>query len=343
MKTLFFLLLLTLTCCLQGQAYLNTPLEILTFMEASPTQYEVEQLYGDIPTQKAPVIPHGTYISTIEDKEYQQTYQADESSQVSEWKRKARDIINIERPNYEKARNLYQKILNKNPQNAQIHTFIGETYYEQQQYQKALLSFQKAIELNPIDHLARWLSAEIYLKQGAVDSALTMITLAHIYNRNHPRLLKRMIEIYEQQQQSYYRNWSFAPKMYVYKDGDKVVITADGIWLTYGMYKAVWNYDPDYQYVKDQQAVSDYMFYQEMEASLGTYMTYSALKQDDKRNYPAMNALGDSLDEERFEEFVMYEILLVNNPTLAYHTTPAFLERLIQYISSIRSKDYNNM
>lgn len=343
MKTLFLILLLGANQYLQAQAYLNTPLEILTFMEASPTQYEIEQLYGDIPKQKKPIIPHGTYIRVHDDKEYQQTYQAIESPQESEWKNKARDILNIEKPNYEKARNLYQKILKKNTQNAQIHTFIGETYYEQQQFQKALKWFQKAIELNPIDHLARWLSAEIYLQQGAIDSALTMITLAHIYNRNHPRLLKRMIEIYEQQQKHYYRNWSFAPKMYIYKDGDKVVVTADGIWLTYGMYKAVWNYDSDYQYIKDQQAVSDYMFYQEMEASLGTYMTYNALKNDDKRNYPSMNALGDSLDEERFEEFVMYEILLVNEPTLAYHTTPAFLERLVEYIASIRSKDYNNL
>ena len=337
---LFFLLLFYINNGINAQVHLTTPLEILTFIEASPTKYEFEQLYGDIPRKNRTIIPHGTYIEQINGKEHQREYQDLESKEETKWKMTARNLMNVEKPKYKKVRDLYYKILKKSPQNAQIHTFIGETYYEENNYDAALKYFQKAIALNPIDYLARWLSAEIHLQNHQIDSAIYSITLAHIYNRNHPRLLKRLEQIYQQAQRTYYRNWGFDPKTYVYKDGETVVVTADGIWLTYGMYKAVWNYDSDYQYIKEQQAVTDYMFQQEMEATIGTYMTYTSLKKDDKRNYPAMNAFGYCLDYEMVEEFVMYEILLVDTPTLAHHTTDAFMQRLINYIAKVRSVDY---
>lgn len=343
MRSIVIFILTTLIySTVNAQAHLTTPLEILSFMEASPTQYEIEQLYGDIPHKNHTIIPHGAYIEVINDKEYQRNYKDNESLEESSWRTKARELTNVENPNYKKARNYYHKILKKNPQNAQIHTFIGETYYEQKNYTEALEWFKKAIDLNPIDYLARWLSAEIFLQYGQTDTAIYAITLAHIYNRNHPRLLKRLIEVYNQHHKIYYRNWSFRPKTYVYKDGERVVVTADGIWLTYGMYKAVWNFDPDYQYIKDQQEVTDYIFHQELEATIGTYMTYSALKRDDRRNYPSMNALGYCLDNEMVEEFVMYEILLVNTPTVSYHITPKFMQRLFNYIATIRSIDHIN-
>lgn len=342
MKILFIsiLLLCILNSSLNAQVQLTTPLEILTFMEASPTQYEIEQLYGEIPRKNHTITAHGTYIEQLNGKEHQREYKDSESAEETLWKNKAREIINVENPKYKKARKYYEKILSKNPKNAQIHTFIGETYYEEQAHDQALEWFQKAIKLNPIDYLARWLSAEIHLKNKHIDTAIYSITLAHIYNRNHPRLLKRLEFFYQQKSKTYYKNWGFSPKMYIYKDGETVVITADGIWLTYGMYKAVWNYDSDYIYIKEQQEVTDYMFQQEMEATIGTYMTYTSLKKDDKRNYPAMRAFTYCLDYEMVEEFVMYEILMVDQPSIAHHTTEAFMERLIQYIAKVRLVNY---
>ncbi|BDS13218.1 tetratricopeptide repeat protein [Aureispira anguillae] len=340
MKSSLFAIFLFLFNVSVAQVHLSTPLEILTFMEASPTQYELEQLYGDIPRKNRTILSHGTYIKSINGREHQFEYKDTESAQEAEWKLMALELINIEHPKYEKARKFYQKILKKSPQNAQIHTFIGESYYEEKEYDKALKWLNKAIELNPIDYLARWLSAEIFLQQGRIDTALYTFTLAHIYNRNHPRLIKRLVEVYDSHARTYFRNWGFEPLMYIYKDGETVVVTADGIWLTYGMYKAVWNYDSDYQYIKEQQEVTDYLFQQEMEATIGTYMTYTNLKKDDTRNYPAMNAFGLCLDYQMVEEFVMYEILLVDKPSLAHHITAPFMNRIIQYISKIRTIDY---
>lgn len=344
MKLTLFLFLFCLNSeFIKGQVHLTTPLEILTFMEASPTQYQIEQLYGDVPNKNHAIIPHGSFTTSLNGREYQGEYIKEESPQETAWRKEALALISVENPNYQKARKLYEKILKKSPLNAQIYTFVGETYYEEKDYYEAQKWFEQAIKLNPIDYLARWLLAEIYLIKGEFDAAKKSITLAHIYNRNHPRLFKRFVELYNLEEPIYYNNWAFEPKTYIYKDGETVVISADGIWLTYGMYKAVWNYEPDYDYVKVNQAVTDYMFQLEMEAIIGTYMTYHNLRKDDKRNYPTMSALGDCLDNDMVEEYVMYEILLVDNPRLAYHTTEGFLERLILYLEKIRGVDYVNV
>ena len=102
------------------------------------------------------------------------------------------------------------------------------------------------------------------------------------------------------------------------------------------MYKAVWEHEPDYLRMKQEQRVTDYLFQEEMEAAIGTFMTYSKLKGDDKRNYPAMNAFALCLDHQMVEEYVMYEILLPTKPTMGYHMTDAFMQRMVLYIIKVR-------
>lgn len=337
---------LLIVCCvgwmgsLSAQAHLTTPLEMLTFMEASPTVYEFEQLHGSAPLRKRPVLPLGTYLQLEEQKEYALNYQDVFSAADSALFVQATDMLNVERPKYAKIRRIYQQLLRLYPECGLLHTSMGNTYYEEGQYDRANAWLEQALALNPIDYRARWLQAELFLAQGLRDTALHLLTIAHLYNRNHPRLLKRLIAVYKDAHIPYYHNWGFDPKMVVYKDGETVVIRSEGIWLTYGIYKAVWAHDTDYQYMKEQQSVSDYLTHQELEAALGTYLTYTELKHIDTRNYPAMNALGVALDQALFEEFVFYEIVLVDQPALAYHLTPAFTQRLIAYIQTIRSKDY---
>ena len=102
-KIIFPILIFTIFSTIKGQVYLNTPLEILTFMEASPTKYEFEQLYGEAPPKKRPVIPHGTYIESINNREHQRQYKNQETPEVSRWKNKARTMLGTEGPNYKKS------------------------------------------------------------------------------------------------------------------------------------------------------------------------------------------------------------------------------------------------
>jgi hypothetical protein len=250
-------------------------------------------------------------------------------------------LLATEKPNYKKIIKLLDKSLKNHPQNAQIYTLLGEAYFQQQNYDKAKIAFEKAISINPIDYIARWQLGEILLLQNQTDSALQIITLAHLYNRNQPRLLLRMRDLYLRYGFSYEHAWNFSPLYQNYRDKGNIIVRAEGIWLTYAMYKAVWEYEPDYLYIKSKQAVSDYLFHQEMEAVLGTYMTYSKLEEADKKIYPAIRALETALDNEMLEEYIMYEIVLVEQPSLAYYLTPEFTERLFAYIKAVRSLNYN--
>lgn len=326
---------------LQGQVQLTTPLELLSFMEASPTQYVIEPLYLKAPVAPTPVITHGSFVEMINKKEYLFEYNDFMSCKSLQQFKKARDLVNRKDPDYKKARKHYSNVLKEIPDHAQVITYIGESYYNEFNFKTARQYFNKAIEINPMDYLARWLLAEIHLKNNQTDSAVYAITLAHLYNRNHPLLLKRMRSIYAQDDQNYIYNWHFNPQFFNYYDGQVVVINASGIWLTYAMYKAVWKFEPDYLRMKRSQKVSDYIFQEEMEACIGTYITYAAMEQKDKTHYTEMKAFERSLDNKMVEEFVMYEALMPARPYIVYHSTDAFLERIIRYIKTVRGYNFN--
>jgi tetratricopeptide (TPR) repeat protein len=337
---LLFLFSVATTSINFAQSHLSTPMEIMSFMEASPTKYEITQLYGEAPKRKRTVLANGTFIQPKEDREYTYEYEELESKREKKWRVEAMALRNMENPDYVKIRKLFGKVLKSSPYNAQLMTYMGETYYDEANFQEARKWLYKALDHNPIDYSAHKILAEIFLKEGALDSAVQEITIAHLFNRNNPYLLTRLKEIYTQKGLNYYEDWGFDPKYHINLDTNKtVVITADGIWLTYAMYKAVWTHEPDYHYIKEQQEVSDYLFHAEMEASIGTFLTYSAMQQEDKRHFPALYAFEIALDHEMIEEYVMYEILLVDHPTLAAHLTPDFIQKLSNYMLTVRSRD----
>lgn len=320
---------------------MSTPLEILTFMQASGTKYEVETFSGKMQPRPNIVLPHGAFVQNYNGKDYTLEYQYELGCDAEASIAEAKTLLAGENPNYKKIIKLLEKVLKAHPKNAQVYTLLGETYFQQQNYPKAKTQFEKAIALNPIDCIARWQLGEILLLENQTDSALQTITLAHLYNRNQPRLLLRMRDLYIRYGFNYEHAWGFSPLYQNYRDKGNIIVRAEGIWLTYAMYKAVWEYEPDYLYIKSKQAVSDYLFHQEMEAVLGTYMTYSKLEDADKKVYPAIRALETALDNEMLEEYIMYEIILVERPSLAYYLTPEFTERLFAYIKAVRSLNYN--
>lgn len=326
----------------RAQQRLSTPLEILDFMEASPTPYVLQQLLGDKIRKQRFVLAHGTFVDVEDGVEHLRYAEDFMSCKALENMHAGRKIMSVEKPKTKKARRFFKKALVEEPENAQLLTLLGETYYQEEKFKEAKKYFNDALALNNIDYLAHWWIAEMHLKDDQLDSAVYSITLAHIYNRNNPRLLIRLQEVYELAEKKYSPRWAFEPQYYIDQEevGDTVLIVADGIWLTYGMYKAVWNFEEDYVFIKSQQEVTDYLFYEEMEAALGTYMAYENMKETDQRNFPAMRALESSLDKEMLEEYIMYEILLVDRPTVASYLTKPFLKRIMSYIFTVRSQDF---
>lgn len=338
---LFFGLCLGLSA--QAQR-LSTPLEILDFMEASAIEYEVGHLFQEVPYERGPVLPHGIFIDTLHGREYAVSYSEKEPQQVYEWRLKARDAISTADPNYKKSRRFLEKVLEAMPQHAQAYTLMGQTYFEEGQLDAAKPWLQKALDKNAVDYLAYWLLAEIYWQNNERDSALNYITRAHVYNRNYPRLWLRLKEMYKEEGRDYFGDWAFHPQYQITheKEADKVHVFANGIWFSYAIYKAVWAFEEGYEYIKGTQATTTYLMQEELEATLGLYLTYAALSEEDQRDYPTIRALEQAIDRDLLHAFVMYEILLPKQPSIANHITELFMQEIMHYIRDVRQQDLSS-
>lgn len=340
MRLLAFAIIFGLAASLQAQR-LSTPLEILDFMEASDIDYEVGHLFQEIPYKRGPVLPHGIFIDTLHGREYAVSYSEKESPEIYDWRIKAREAISTADPNYKKSRRFLEKILEAMPQHAQAYTLMGQTYFEEGDLEAAKPWLTQALERNPVDYLAYWLLAEIYWQQEQRDAALDYITRAHVYNRNYPRLWLRLKEMYQEQGKDYHGNWAFHPQYQITHEEaeQKVYVFAKGIWFSYAIYKAVWAHEEGYEYIKNSQATTSYLMQEELEATLGLYLTYAALEEADKRDYPTIKALEQAIDHDLLHAFVMYEILLPQQPSIANHITELFMQEIKTYIQTVRQQD----
>lgn len=322
----------------QAQAQLSTPTEILSFMEASPINYKIELLEEPMPQRKLPILSEADYVLMIDEQAHLLNYQDSASKKVLRWHKKALNLYNQEKPNWKRMRRYCAKILQEQ-ERADIYTLIGLSYYREQEPQKAATWFRRALSRNPLDYQARWSLADLAREAGRKEEASQLLLTAHIYNRNHPRLLKELEKNFLNEQREYKGNWRFEPQYVIYPDTAKqeLIIAAKGIWMTYAMYKAVWNYEPGYVHIKERQEVTDYLFQEELEATLGLYLIYSQLPASEQLDRTPFQALDLAIQEAMLEEYVMYEILLVERPELAFLLTEDFLQRIRQYVLSIRA------
>ena len=325
-----------------AQNRLSTPLEILTYMKSSALEYKVEQLRGKLENPLLIVLPNDGYVEEKDGKEYSFSYKDKRTSEAQKYVNQAQALLATEKTAGKKARKLLEKALAIDTSDAQLYALIGESFFDEKDYKKSEKFLRQAIHLNPVDYRAHWLLGEIFLQENQNDSALHYIRLAHLRNRNMPRLTLRMKEVSELCGKPFNTNWVFQPLYKNYKEGDStIIIAADGIWLTYAMYHAVWKYEPGYLHIKSNQQVSDYLYHQEMEAMMGTYLTYSNLQDADKTPYPSLKAFEIALDHDLLEAYIFYEILLVERPTLAHYLTEEFTEYLFEYMEKVRGLQYH--
>lgn len=340
-KYAFLSLLVSSFSYLSAQNRLSTPLEILTYMKSSSFKYQIEQLRGKLEKPMLIVLPNDGYVEEKDGKEYSFSYKDKRNAEAQKYVSEAMQLLSIEKGDKKKARKLLEKAINIDSTDAQLYALLGENYYDEKDYKKAEKYFRQAIHFNKVDYRAHWLLGEIFLKEEQKDSALHYIRLAHLRNRNMPRLNLRLKEVTELCGKTLNTNWVFQPLYKNYKEDSLIIIAADGVWLTYAMYHAVWKYEPGYLYIKSSQQVSDYLYHQEMEAMMGTYLTYSNLQEQDKVAYPSLKAFEVALDNDLLEAYIFYEILLVERPTLAHYLTEEFTTYLFEYLDKVRGINYH--
>jgi len=229
---------------------------------------------------------------------------------------------------YAKARDTYTLALQQDPKLYSAMTYIAQTYGIEKNWDKAELWYKKAIEANYIDFLAHWLLADVYKIKGQKEKALEEISIAKVLNRNNPRLEALRKDIYGLNGLNI-KNWTFNPQIRITRDSvtGNVNMVADSIWAIYASVQTAWLYEPKYK-ERAKKSVMPETMYRECLMGLLPFMENKSLKD----SVEVLQRLDKVLTADKLEEFVFYEIILPDNPALAFYLDKKQIESLKDYV-----------
>ena len=334
-KLLSGLLWCFFTTPLLAQEYkLHTPAEILKVMEDSKLSYEIVAL-------EKPLSPADRSKKVNTNEFYQK--RTDSAVEVMKFdpSMSARTLADqaesrFSDKNYTQARTFYKEALRADSSYFKLYTYIGQTYEQEGLVSEAMEWYQKAIDKNPIDYMAHWFLADLYIGQKQAAKALKHILLAHVLNRNNPRIEASLKEIFQANKMRY-ADWSFTPQVELKKkDEQHVEVRANSLWMGYALARAVWQFEPGFKEAQGYSREQAFVSQEEKEA----LMSLQLLAAQDKSMKPSMEvqALKKALDNQLLNEYIFYEIWLPQQPQLAYQLPEEMLESLGNYVKLARKK-----
>ena len=224
---------------------------------------------------------------------------------------------------YKQALSMYLKTASEDPDFDVIHNFTGDAYYVMGDYGNAKKYFEKEVSINYTNYQAHWFLADTLWALGEKEEAAYEATVAHILNRNHAELKKRMI-YYRENTGKPWKEWSYLPQCKLTKTGDKKVkISITGDWLGYGLDKALWRYEPGYAETHNAAGLGKGVMYgiEEDEALI-------AKVGKSKEN----SVLKDIADSDDRAQFVLYEVLALNQPGELASSSEETIKSIVKYI-----------
>jgi tetratricopeptide (TPR) repeat protein len=320
----------------------HTPFEILTILDKSKIRYQIsssenlkiekntanklneQDFYVDYSNKDAPEL-----------KNYRDDY--DSSPGMVEFLKKTLKKLND--GDFIAARADLLQIHSKHPKNSQIMTYIGKTYENEKQFNAAKMWYENAVKNNKIDYLAHYFLAEIYYGEKKYEDAVKEITIAHVLNRNDPDIFEKLKTIYKDAGMKY-KDWDFSPRYSIIKNSDgSINLEVDKdekVWLGYMLGKAAWKYEPGYKesMLEDPKDIPELI--EEKECIAGLVAFYKNRDEGDTVTIEAIDVLIKSLDNDKVTEFILYEILLKDNPMLILLMDPKFLDTVPAYIFEYR-------
>ena len=194
--------LLPILCMpLRAQHY-HQPAEIVKIMTNSRITYNMnvsDTMKTEADIYRNNLVVHGYYLAkddngTVTLQNYRDQLSAnDEASRI--WM-KAEQAFADGKP--DEAEKYYREVLAILPDNSVIMTYLGQAIIQQHRREDGMEWWRRAIEVNPFDYMAHWFIADNYAQDGDIDKAMEHITRAHLLNRNNPRILASLENIYEQ-------------------------------------------------------------------------------------------------------------------------------------------------
>ncbi len=306
----------------KGNAELHTPDQVLKIMEKSSLAYEI----GVDNALRPPALEDPRVLSNRlflrQDGENLDLVALSLSKEAGEILEAGEDAYN--KKDYDLALERYDKVLEMEPGFVHALTLIGDVHYARGEYEQARDFFQKAIDRNFADYDAHWFLADTLWRLGDKGQAIEQITIAHLLNVNHETLRKALLQLRDQIGRPW-RDWDYAPRFSLGRDGKKVKVTAHEDWLGYAIVKAVWAYEPGYA---EGMAGPDYSknvitMEEEKEALLAVLNTPKAPQQ-----------LARIVDDGFVNEFLYYEVLARRTPATIVLLPRELFMRLVQYVNT---------
>lgn len=333
MKTLFSFIILSISFqfnCIAQE--IHSPAEILQILEKSSISYELHALEEEIiPQDRSTNLNFNNQYREIKD-DLILSVEYKESKEVTNYLLKGEEYFKAEK--FDLAREMYLKVLEEDEKYFKVMTFIGQTFGIEGNFEKSIEWYKKTISKNYIDYMAHWFLADAYKSNGELDKALNEITIAMILNRNNPRIKKSFDEIYKLKKLKT-PEWFFTPQMRISSsEKNKVKLEFGEDWLGYALVKAVWLYEPGY---KESMGVKDGSFStnEELEAFVSLMTTFNKKKL--KKN-PEFKALQKAVDNKMVDEFIFYEIVLLEHPNVAIQLSEEFVMRISEYVINVRGQ-----
>jgi len=332
MRIAFFtcsLLLSILFLSAQQEVKIHTPAEIIKMVSDSKIAYEINQLQSKIEPDYAEKLNYNDVYRRY-DKDGFSTAKYKPTDAALEANHKAEEAF--QGHNISEARKYYREAYEKDSSFYMVMTYIGQTYGLEKNPEKAIEWYQKAIQKNYIDYMAHWFLADAYDDAGRLEEAKKEILIAHILNRNNPRILTSL-KIILSKNGINYENWYFSPQYKLDKSPDnKISIEYEGNWLIYALTKALWVYEPGYAESMGKKDNTLFNEYEEKEALAGMLMQADKKKSE----IPEIRILKKALDKKMVQEYIFYEILLPQYPVAAYQFPEVMVNSIADYLLHIR-------
>lgn len=313
---------------------LHTPQELEQYMKNSTIQYHIDSLSVELEMGPFRLIEKGNYLEKSENEIQikQQEFLLNKKSK--RFYKKAQKAV--AKNNGKKAIKYYMKAIEAQPDQSRLMNEFANFYWEKGDMENVIFWATKGVELNPVDFEAHARLALAYQMLGKKTEALEHIISAHLYNRNHPKVIEVLSSIFTENGMSY-QNYVFQPEYKIEnRDSNHVSIQANfEPWKSYAACKALWQNEENYRTEMSRLAKVNIASIEQKECLLNALIGYGKMKTG-KEKFLIFEVLEKSLHYQMVDDFIFYEIKLRQNPKLIYFLSKEKKESVIRYLKTIR-------
>lgn len=329
---------------------IHAPAEIMKIMKDSKLTYSVGTFDSDTVSSERefPLILDQYYVHDTEDSGQVLLSYYDlvrEHPDVAKIIERAEGAFS--KSNMEETRENYLRALDSLPNYSRLMTYVGQTYEHAKDLDEAIRWYRKALRINDVDFMTHWFLADALAVHGDLDEALDQILIAHVLNRNNPRIMASFERILKKKGLRYVP-FDFSRYYELRRIDDKTIwVGVDEQhmeWFPYAMAKAVWAFEPGYREKMEKEFEVETAVTEEKECLLMSAIGYIDVAEDDSTvvvkkddvTDAGINALLDCFQEGTLDEFIYYESLLREAPVMSHLVRPDFFDSIVTYVRKHR-------